>query len=260
VYIRYYQFFETDQNCISGAMNYLSNNGVNNIFVMICGATAPKQRPTILQKTAVDIELFKDFQTWFVLNSACHDFKNSPIPDDVEMLQPTIIEDRKDNTTAIEVDPSIENMFGDRQFFFSSAQDPTEESSVYKTSKKFACALINRSAPTVLVRGGKFAKEHEMSVEAVLPFAFPYDLGGPKSKRKTVISLKSYIQRYLRLVMPQFMTPAVILDLHQMFPQQMSYETGVMTCRNQQNGRDFGNWKNYQQTDCTRLSRCSPEP
>jgi len=75
---------------------------------------------------------------------------NSPIPGDVEMLQTTIIEDRKDNTTAKEVDPLIENMFGDRQFFFSSAQDPTEESSVYEMSNKCACPLINRSAPTTV--------------------------------------------------------------------------------------------------------------
>ena len=129
-------------------MNYLGNNDVNNIFVMVCDATTPRQKLTILQKTAVDIELFKDLLKWFVLSSACQDFKNSPIPDDVEMLQPTIIEGRKDNTTAKEVDPSIENKFGDTQFFFSLAQDPTEEASVYKTSKKFACAVINRSAPT----------------------------------------------------------------------------------------------------------------
>ena len=73
--------------------------------------------------------------------------------------------------------------------FFFSNQDPTDESSVYETSRKFACALVNRSAPTVLVRGGNFAKEHELPVEAVLPFAFPYGSGGPKTKRATAISL-----------------------------------------------------------------------
>jgi hypothetical protein len=44
------------------------------------------------------------------------------------MLQPTIKQERKNNTTATEVDPIIEDMFGDTQFFFSSAQDPPEES------------------------------------------------------------------------------------------------------------------------------------
>ena len=122
---------------------------------------------------------------------------------------------------------------------FSSAQDPTEESSVYETSRKFACALVNRSAPTVFVRGGNFAREHELPVEAVLPFAFPYGSGGPKTKRATAISLKTCIQRYFRLAMPQFMTAEVVLVLHQLFTRQLSYETGIMTCRNQNPREDI---------------------
>ena len=41
----HYQFFKTDQNCVTGAMNYLNEHNVNNIFVMICGTTTPKQKP-----------------------------------------------------------------------------------------------------------------------------------------------------------------------------------------------------------------------
>jgi hypothetical protein len=80
------------------------------------------------------------------------------------------------------VDPIIEDMFGDTQFFFSSAQDPPEESCLWNI-QKFDCALISRSAPTVFVQGEQCAKEHELPVEAILPFAFPYSLGGPKSKK-----------------------------------------------------------------------------
>ena len=235
----HYQFFETDQNCVTGTMNYLQEHNVNNIFVMICGTTTPKQKATIMAKTAVDIELFKDLRTWFINNSLCKEFRDSPIPNDVSALSPTIIQDRKHNDTAEEVDPSLEATFGDTQYFFSSAQDPTDESSVYETSRKFACALVNRSAPTVLVRGGNFAKEHELPVEAVLPFAFPYGSGGPKTKRATAISLKTCIQRYFRLAMPQFMTADVVLVLHQLFSRQLSYETGIMTCRNQNPREDI---------------------
>ncbi len=78
--------------------------------------------------------------------------------------------------------------------FFKCYQDPTEESSVYETSRKFACALVNISALTVFVRGGNFAREHKLPVEAVLPFAFPYGSGGPKTKHATAISLKKCIQ------------------------------------------------------------------
>ncbi len=77
--------------------------------------------------------------------------------------------------------------------------------------------MVNHSAPTVFVRGGNFGKEHELPIEAVLPFVFPYGLGGPKQKRATPISWKSCIQCYFRLAMRQFMTAVVVLVLHRYF-------------------------------------------
>jgi len=145
------------------------------------------------------------------------------------------------NDSAEEIDPFLECTFGNTQYFFSSAQDPNEESSVFKTSRKFACALVNCSAPTVFVRGGNFAKEHELPIEAALPFAFPYGIKRPKNEASNSCIYKSvYSDRYLWLVMPQFMMPDVVLVLHQMFSRQISFETGVMTCRNQISGNDFG--------------------
>jgi hypothetical protein len=35
----HFQFFETYQNFVTGTMNYLNDQNVNNIFVMICGTT-----------------------------------------------------------------------------------------------------------------------------------------------------------------------------------------------------------------------------
>jgi hypothetical protein len=235
----HYQFFETDQQCVTGAFNFLNEQNVNNIFVMICGTTTPRQKSAILAKTAVDIELFKDLRTWFIENSVCAAFKDAPLPNNVEAIMPTIIQDSQNNDSAPEIDPDLETSFGDAQYFFSSAQDPDDETSVYETTRKFACALVNHSAPTVFVRGGNFGKEHELPIEAVLPFAFPYGLGGPKQKRATPISLKSCIQRYFRLAMPQFMTADVVLVLHQIFSRQISFETGVMTCRNQKSSNEF---------------------
>ena len=104
---------------------------------------------------------------------------------------------------------------------------------MYETSRKFACALVKRSAPTVFVQGGNFAEEHDLPVEAILPFAFPYGTDGSKTKHSTEISLKTCIQRYFCLVMPQFTTADVVLVLHQLFSQQLSYKTGIMTCWNQ---------------------------
>ena len=61
----HYQFFETDQNYVTVAMNYLNKQNVNDIFVMICGSTTPKQKSEFFAKTTVDIELFKELHTWF---------------------------------------------------------------------------------------------------------------------------------------------------------------------------------------------------
>jgi hypothetical protein len=120
-------FFESDQQCVTGAMNYLNKQNVNNIFVMIGGSTTPKQKSVILVKTAVNIELFKDLHTWFIENSSCSTFKDSPVPSNDEALLPTIIQDHRNNDCA----PEIDSEFGDAQYFFSSAQDPNEETSVY---------------------------------------------------------------------------------------------------------------------------------
>jgi hypothetical protein len=81
---------------------------------------------------------------------------------------------------------------------------------------------------------------YELLLEAVLPFAFSYGTGSPKTKCTRAISLKTCIQRYFRLAMPQFMTADVVSVLYQLFSQQLSYETGIMTCWNQNPREDFG--------------------
>jgi hypothetical protein len=58
-------------------------------------------------------------------------------------------------------------------------------------------------------------------------------------KQATAVSIKMCIQRYLQLMMPQFMAPDVVLVLHQMFSHQRSFETRAMTCRNQISGYDI---------------------
>ena len=85
---------------------------------MICGTTMPKQKSVILAKTAVDIELFKDLRTWFIENSACSSFKDAPLPNNVEAILPTIIQDSQNNDSAPEIDPDLETSFGDAQYFF----------------------------------------------------------------------------------------------------------------------------------------------
>ncbi len=79
----------------------------------------------------------------------------------------------------------------------------------------FASALVNRPAPALFVQGGNFAKEHELPVEAVLPFAFLFGTSGSKAKHATAISVKSCIQRYLPLAIPRLIMADVVLVLSQ---------------------------------------------
>ncbi len=65
----------------------------------------------------------------------CREFWDSPMPNDISALSPTMFQDRKHNNTPEEIEQSLETTFGETQYFFSSAQDPTEESSVYETSR-----------------------------------------------------------------------------------------------------------------------------
>ena len=121
--------------------------------------------------------------TWFLENSLCSKFKDSPVPSNVGALLPTIIQDHKNNDCPPEIDPELETSFGDTKYFFSSAQDPNEETLFLRHPGKISCALINHSAPTVFVHEGNFAKEHKLPIEAVLPFAFPHGRDGPKIER-----------------------------------------------------------------------------
>jgi hypothetical protein len=80
--------------------------------------------------------------------------------------------------------------------FFSSAQDPSEGKSVYDSTDRFAFAIMKRYGPTLLALGGTYANNVEMNVENILPFAFPFGIGGQKMKCKVKVSLKLCIQLY----------------------------------------------------------------
>ncbi len=81
--------------------------------------------------------------------------------------------------------------------FFSSAQDPSKGKFVYDSTDRFAFAIMKRCAPTLLALGGTNANNVEMNVENILvPFAFPFGIGGPKMKRKVKVSLELCIQLY----------------------------------------------------------------
>jgi hypothetical protein len=62
-----------------------------------------------------------------------------------------------------------------------------------------------------LAYGGTYANNVEMKVENILPFAFPFGIGGPKMKRRVKVSLELCIQMYMQLLLQQFMEGPTIL-------------------------------------------------
>jgi hypothetical protein len=102
---------------------------------------------------------------------------------------------------------------------------------VYGSSDKFALAMFQRSAPTLLAYGGTYANIKEMNIANILPIAFPFSIGGPKMKQKVKVSHELCIQLYMRLSLLQFREGPTILVMNHIHNRQMSYKTGVMLCR-----------------------------
>ena len=134
----------------------------------------------------------------------------------------------------------MESNYESGTYSFSTEQDPSVNASVYCSSDKFAIALLQHSAPHLLVYGGSYANNVEMNVENILPFAFPFGTGGPKMKRRVKVSLVLCIQLYMRLSLCQFMEGPTILVMNHIFNRHMSYQTGVMTCRSNVDGHSLG--------------------
>ena len=90
--------------------------------------------------------------------------------------------------------------------------------------------MFQHSAPSLLAYGGTYAKNADMKIENILPFAFPFGMGGPKMEQRVTVSLELCIQVYMRLSLGQFMEEPTILVMNHIYNRQMSCKTGVMTC------------------------------
>jgi hypothetical protein len=199
----------------------------------------PNQKRIVRERSKVDTQLFIAIMTWFVEQSGHPGFSNTAIPN--KCPQPLLIEDKKStNNTDNPYDETIETMYEGGTYYFSSAQDPSESTSVYESSERFALAMFQHSAPTLLAYGGNYANVNDVPIENILPFAFPFGIGGPNMKHRTQVSLELCIQLYLRLSLKQFMEGSTILVLNHIYNRQMSYMSGMMTCRSSVNGVSLG--------------------
>jgi hypothetical protein len=236
----HYQFFELDQQRVHGAMHHLrSIQHCQHIYVMFAGRMTPSQRQRVRRECTVNTEIYNKLAVWFTTKSCHPGFDGVNVPE--ECPQPIIIESTDtDNNNDNSADASVENIFTGGSYFFSTGQDPEPQSSIYGTNKEFTLAMLKDEKPTLLVYGGNYKKCTELLVEDLLPFAFPYGKGGPKQDRPTNVSIESCIQRYARLANKEFLRGDTILVLHHIFGRQLSFKSGVITCRSNVGGTSMG--------------------
>jgi len=238
--IGHYQYFEVDQSHVGAVMKHMDPESLGQtIFCMICGRMTPKQKDIVRRRSLIDTKLFTDILSWFIQTSGHRGYKGLEVPDTV--ASPVVMQDKTtNNNTDAEVNPAVENRFGGGTFYFTSPGDPTENTSTCGTEKRFFLAMANSSAPTLLSVGGEYAKSHELNVEDVLPFAFPFGIGGPTMNRRTNVSTEACIQRYFHTAMPQFMRGDVVAVLSHIYGRQASFKSGVITSRSVLDGVPLG--------------------
>ena len=54
--------------------------------------------------------------------------------------------------------------------------------------------MFQHSAPTLLAYGGAYANVNDVPIENILPFAFPFGIGGPKMRRRMKVSLELWLR------------------------------------------------------------------
>jgi hypothetical protein len=83
------------------------------------------------------------------------------------------------NNTNDSANINVESKYEDGIYYFSSAQNSSEITYVYGSPERFALAMFQHSAPTLLAYGGIYANGTDVPIEIIIPFAFPFGLGGP---------------------------------------------------------------------------------
>jgi hypothetical protein len=235
-----YQYFEIDQNRLGGGMNQLNQADLGeHIYCVLCKRMAPNQKRIVQKRLKADTQLFIDVMTWFIQESGHPGYNKTLIPEDCP--QPFLVEDSETrNNTDDPANATLEAKYEGGTFVFSSAQDPSEDTSVYGSTDWFAIAIMNCCVPTLLTLGGTYSSNVEMNVENIILFAFPFGIGGPKMKQRVKVALELCIQVYMWLLLCQFMERPTILVMNHIYNRQTSYKRGVMTCRSIVDGVPLG--------------------
>ena len=228
-----FQFFETDQAKIAGALKCLHQSGVaSNIYVVLNGKMTPTQKDIIRKKAELDTRLYFGLLCWFKEHHPA--FRDLVIEDESSAVKIELVEDPdSDSNTDISGDPTKENKEEGATFYFSGGGEPTTDTSVYKTSRELVMAILkDHSAPTLAIHGGNYASHLDvMKLESVFPTVFPFGSGGPTLERRNKISDEEIIRHYLKLSLPQFMESEFVLVANFLLGRILSFKSAVMKCR-----------------------------
>ena len=173
---------------------------------------------------------------WFVKESG-HPGYEGFVPSS-ECPQPEFIhEPDSDNNTDDPENPEIENMFVNGTFDFSTGQEPSCTTSVYDNEQQFSINLIHQSHPTLLACGCNYANLKDVSIEKFLVTIFPFGVRGPKMRRRTKVSQKESLRKYMRTSLPHFMRGDTVQIMHHMFLRILLFETGAVVGRSNFGGK-----------------------
>ena len=228
----HYSFFETNLSHVCASLNHkeIERRCGNHVYSMICGRMTLKQKQIVEQRSVIDVDKYTALLNWFVRESR-HPGYDGLVPSE-KCPQPNFLRepDTVNNTDQSE-NPNIENVFVNGTFDFSTSQEPSCSSSVYDNEQQFSMNLIHDNSPTLLACGGNYANLKDVGIENFLVTIFPFGVGGPKMRRRTKVSQKECLRKYLRTSLPHFMRGDTVQIIHHMFSRILSFETGVMVGR-----------------------------
>jgi hypothetical protein len=167
-------FFEMDQNRLRAVINHLNQAGIGeHIYSVLCGRMTPDQKQIGCMRAIVDTQLLIDILTWFVKESGHPGYQKTTVPE--ECPQPLFVKDQEtNNNTDKSININLETNIESGSYYFSLVQESSENTSFYGLSGKFALAMFQCTAPTLLAYGGTYAHLKEMNVKSIPLFCFSF--------------------------------------------------------------------------------------
>jgi hypothetical protein len=93
-----------------------------------------------------------------------------------ECPTPVVIEDPANDNNTDEDEDGVEPHFEGATFHFTSGNEPDEQTGVYGSAQNFIQAMLDKTMPTLLVKGSNYSNLQELLLENVCPVQFPFGL------------------------------------------------------------------------------------